>query len=231
MEDVTGPVLDIADLRLQRGARAILSGVTLSVARRRAGRDHGTVRLRQDNPSCARLPGSNGFKRADCDRRRHARRRRRPSRHRRSASCAARSAWCSSSTALFEHLTALDNVLSRHRLHAHGLAPALAKTRALDLLTTFGVEHRAAALPRQLSGGEAQRVAIASELAVDSAGAVDGRADGIARSGAPGRARSAAARAAAPATVRLSSPRTTTTSHATGPPTFYASRMGFSSSA
>ncbi|MGE5216480.1 MAG: ATP-binding cassette domain-containing protein, partial [Chloroflexota bacterium] len=30
-----------------------------------------------------------------------------------------------------------------------------------------GVEHRAAALPRELSGGEAQRVAIARALAVD----------------------------------------------------------------
>jgi ABC-type polar amino acid transport system ATPase subunit len=31
----------------------------------------------------------------------------------------------------------------------------------------LGVEHRAAALPRELSGGEAQRVAIARALAVD----------------------------------------------------------------
>src|SRR5262249_49796736 len=35
------------------------------------------------------------------------------------------------------------------------------------LLRSFGVEHRADALPRQLSGGEAQRVAIARALAVD----------------------------------------------------------------
>src|SRR5204863_406932 len=36
-----------------------------------------------------------------------------------------------------------------------------------ELLQTFGVEHRADALPRELSGGEAQRVAIARALAVD----------------------------------------------------------------
>ena len=67
---------------------------------------------------------------------------------------------------LFEHLTALENVCLAP-VHAHAVAAADARTRALGLLTTFGVEHRAAALPRQLSGGEAQRVAIARALAVD----------------------------------------------------------------
>jgi polar amino acid transport system ATP-binding protein len=67
---------------------------------------------------------------------------------------------------LFEHLTALDNVCLAP-VHAHRVAPADARARALGLLTAFGVEHRAAALPRQLSGGEAQRVAIARALAVD----------------------------------------------------------------
>ena len=67
---------------------------------------------------------------------------------------------------LFEHLSAIENVCLAP-VHAHGVAPEAARTRGLDLLRAFGVEHRAAALPRHLSGGEAQRVAIARALAVD----------------------------------------------------------------
>ena len=67
---------------------------------------------------------------------------------------------------LFEHLTAIQNVCLAP-VHAHGVPAADAYRRAHELLTTFGVDHRANALPRQLSGGEAQRVAIARALAVD----------------------------------------------------------------
>jgi ABC-type polar amino acid transport system ATPase subunit len=67
---------------------------------------------------------------------------------------------------LFEHLSALDNVCLAP-VHAHHVQPADAKRRALELLATFGVDHRASALPRHLSGGEAQRVALARALAVD----------------------------------------------------------------
>jgi ABC-type polar amino acid transport system ATPase subunit len=67
---------------------------------------------------------------------------------------------------LFEHLSAIENVCVAP-VHAHGITPEAARTRGLDLLRAFGVEHRAAALPRHLSGGEAQRVAIARALAVD----------------------------------------------------------------
>jgi ABC-type polar amino acid transport system ATPase subunit len=67
---------------------------------------------------------------------------------------------------LFEHLTALDNVRLAP-IHAHGAPPSDATRRAMELLATFGVGHRADALPRELSGGEAQRVAIARALAVD----------------------------------------------------------------
>jgi ABC-type polar amino acid transport system ATPase subunit len=52
-------------------------------------------------------------------------------------------------------------------VHAYGVPPDAARERAYELLRTFGVEHRAGALPRHLSGGEAQRVAIARALAVD----------------------------------------------------------------
>jgi len=67
---------------------------------------------------------------------------------------------------LFEHLSALDNVCLAP-VHAHHATREEAVRRAHELLTAFGVNHRAAALPRELSGGEAQRVAIAHALAVD----------------------------------------------------------------
>ena len=67
---------------------------------------------------------------------------------------------------LFEHLSALDNVCLAP-VHAHGVSRDAASRRAHELLHALGVEHRAAALPRELSGGEAQRVAIARALAVD----------------------------------------------------------------
>jgi ABC-type polar amino acid transport system ATPase subunit len=67
---------------------------------------------------------------------------------------------------LFEHMSALENVCLAP-VHAHGVAPTDARRRGLELLSAFGVEHRASALPRHLSGGEAQRVAIARALAVD----------------------------------------------------------------
>jgi ABC-type polar amino acid transport system ATPase subunit len=67
---------------------------------------------------------------------------------------------------LFEHLSAMDNVCLAP-VHVLGVARPDAERRARDLLATFGVEHRAEALPRHLSGGEAQRIAIARALAVD----------------------------------------------------------------
>jgi polar amino acid transport system ATP-binding protein len=68
--------------------------------------------------------------------------------------------------ALFEHLTALDNVMLAP-VHALGWTKAEARETALALLEELGVAHRVDAYPRQLSGGEAQRVAIARALAPD----------------------------------------------------------------
>jgi len=67
---------------------------------------------------------------------------------------------------LFDHLTAIKNVWLAP-VHAHGVPQREAERHARALLAALGVEHRAAALPRELSGGEAQRVAIARALAVD----------------------------------------------------------------
>jgi ABC-type polar amino acid transport system ATPase subunit len=67
---------------------------------------------------------------------------------------------------LFEHLPAIKNVWLAP-VHAHGVPFREAVRRAQELLALLGVEHRANALPGELSGGEAQRVAIARALAVD----------------------------------------------------------------
>ena len=67
---------------------------------------------------------------------------------------------------LFEHLSAVDNVCLAP-VHVHRVPRARAEQRAKDLLESLGVGHRATAFPRELSGGEAQRTAIARALAVD----------------------------------------------------------------
>ena len=67
---------------------------------------------------------------------------------------------------LFDHLSALRNI-TLAPTHVLGVPMPAAEARARELLAALGVEHRASALPRELSGGEAQRVASARALAVD----------------------------------------------------------------
>lgn len=67
---------------------------------------------------------------------------------------------------LFEHLTALENVTLAPMQVAH-LGRDEAERKATQLLESLGVAHRRNALPRELSGGEAQRVAIARSMAMD----------------------------------------------------------------
>ena len=67
---------------------------------------------------------------------------------------------------LFEHLTVLDNVCLAP-VHVQRVSRRVAETRARGLLADLGIGHRARALPRELSGGEAQRAAIARALAMD----------------------------------------------------------------
>ena len=63
---------------------------------------------------------------------------------------------------LIPFLDVTDNVALLPMLA--GVANAEARARALELLTALDVQHRAKAMPSQLSGGEQQRVAIARGL-------------------------------------------------------------------
>jgi molybdate transport system ATP-binding protein len=65
--------------------------------------------------------------------------------------------------ALFPHRSALDNVA--YGLRVRGIARAAARRTAGEWLEQFGVAARAQAKPATLSGGEAQRVAVARALA------------------------------------------------------------------
>jgi putative ABC transport system ATP-binding protein len=66
---------------------------------------------------------------------------------------------------LLPFLCAWENVAVANILA--GASTAAAHKRAIDLLTYLGVEKRSEAMPGQLSGGEAQRIAIARALAND----------------------------------------------------------------
>jgi cystine transport system ATP-binding protein len=66
---------------------------------------------------------------------------------------------------LFSHRTVLENVMEGP-VYVRRESHAVARERADALLETVGVHHRAGALPRDLSGGEQQRAAIARALAM-----------------------------------------------------------------
>jgi putative ABC transport system ATP-binding protein len=66
---------------------------------------------------------------------------------------------------LLPFLNAWENVAVAQILA--GVAPAQARKRALELLDYLGVERRKDAMPGELSGGEAQRIAIARALSND----------------------------------------------------------------
>jgi len=65
---------------------------------------------------------------------------------------------------LFPHWTVLRNI-TEAPIRVHGMAPAEARDRAMELLGRVGLTDKADAHPRQLSGGQQQRVAIARAVA------------------------------------------------------------------
>ena len=67
---------------------------------------------------------------------------------------------------LFPHMTVLQNITFAP-MQVNKVSAKAAEARALDLLTTVGLGHRAQAYPNELSGGQQQRVAIARALAMD----------------------------------------------------------------
>jgi ABC-type polar amino acid transport system ATPase subunit len=144
---VVTPVLDVQDVRLRRGAREILRGVSFTA-------DHGEIVVLMGLSGSGKttiLRVIAGLERADAGQIRIE---------------GGRAGMVFQFHCLLEHLSALDNVCLAP-VHAHRVRRDDAVRRAHELLTAFGVDHRASALPRELSGGEAQRVAIARALAVD----------------------------------------------------------------
>lgn len=67
---------------------------------------------------------------------------------------------------LIEHYTAFENITFQLRLQGYGTRES--DTKARDILAFLGLEARSHLLPRELSGGEQQRIAIGRALAKDS---------------------------------------------------------------
>lgn len=67
---------------------------------------------------------------------------------------------------LFAHMTALENVIEAP-IHVKRVPRAAAIESANRLLAEVGLGHRANAMPRDMSGGEQQRCAIARALAME----------------------------------------------------------------
>jgi ABC-type polar amino acid transport system ATPase subunit len=158
-------ILDVRDVRLARGAREVLRGVTLEAARGEfvalMGLSGGgkttvlraVVALEAFDTGEIHVDGV-PLRPGRIPREGHLRELRR------------RVGMVFQGHHLFDHLSAIENV-TLAPVHALKLRHAEAVARARQLLDDMGVLPRAYALPRELSGGEAQRVAIARALATD----------------------------------------------------------------
>jgi len=89
----------------------------------------------------------------------------RPSRDLASARAAAKIGMVFQQFNLFDHMTALENVMESP-IRVYGADPAAMREQAMALLASVGLAHHAHHLPQQMSGGQQQRVAIARALAI-----------------------------------------------------------------
>jgi len=164
-QSASAPFLAIEGLRLSRGATSVLNGVTLSVARGElvalmglSGGGKTTV-LRV-------VVGLEGFDAGTIDVDRVALRPGPPPAGESLKALRARVGMVFQYHGLFDHLSVLDNV-TLAPMHVARLSRDAAESRALALLASLGVDRLVKALPRELSGGQAQRVAIARTLAME----------------------------------------------------------------
>lgn len=164
-DGMSATILDVRDVRLARGAREVLRGVTLEAARGEfvalmglSGGGKTTV-LRA---VVALEPFDAGEIHVDGVRLRPGR----VPRESRLRDLRRRVGMVFQLHHLFDHLTALENV-TLAPVRVLKMRRDAAEARARQLLDELGVAARARALPRELSGGEAQRVAIARALATD----------------------------------------------------------------
>lgn len=89
-----------------------------------------------------------------------------PSKHLAKARADARIGMVFQSFDLFDHKTALENIMEAP-MQVYGMKPQAARERAMQLLKGIGLEEHADHLPMRLSGGQQQRVAIARALATE----------------------------------------------------------------
>jgi ABC-type polar amino acid transport system ATPase subunit len=139
-------VLSVVDLRITRGGRAIVEGVTLDIA-------SGEIVVMMGPSGSGKttiLRAVAGLDAFDAG----------------TVAVNGRAGMVFQFHHLFAHMSALDNVCLAP-VHVHRVPRARAQAQARELFAMLGVGHVAAAMPHELSGGEAQRVAIARALAVN----------------------------------------------------------------
>jgi ABC-type polar amino acid transport system ATPase subunit len=157
--------LAIDGLKLARGATPVLKGVTLSVAK-------GELVALMGLSGCGKttvlraVVGLDGFDGGEIDVDRVALRPGPPPGRVTLSALRGKVGMVFQYHGLFDHLSVLDNVTLAPRVVAK-LAREAAEARALALLASLGVDAYVRAFPRELSGGQAQRVAIARTLAME----------------------------------------------------------------